>query len=77
ALEVFQRAIEKAGSLDHEKVRDAIAATNLQTAYGPIRFDAKGINIAKAMAVVQVQGGKPIVVWPAKAAEGPLRYPRN
>ena len=77
ALEVFQRAIEKAGSLDREKVRDAIAATNIQTAYGPVRFDARGVNIAKSMAVVQLQSGKPVVVWPAKAAEGKLRYPRT
>ena len=77
ALEVFQRAIEKAGSLDPEKVRDAIAQTNIMTAYGPVRFDPRGVNIGKAMAVVQLQGGKPLVVWPAKAAEAPLRYPRN
>jgi branched-chain amino acid transport system substrate-binding protein len=77
ALEVFQRAIQKTGSLDPEKVRDAIAQTNIMTAYGPVRFDARGVNIGKAMAVVQIQGGKPIVVWPASAAEGPLRYPRN
>jgi branched-chain amino acid transport system substrate-binding protein len=77
ALEVFQRAIERAGSLDPEKVRDAIAETNFQSAYGPIRFNAKGVNIGKAMAVVQIQGGKAVVVWPAKAVDAPLRYPRN
>jgi branched-chain amino acid transport system substrate-binding protein len=77
ALEVFQRAIQKAGSLDPEKVRDAIAQTNIMTAYGPVRFDPRGVNIAKAMAVVQIQGGRSVVVWPAQAADGPLRYPRN
>jgi branched-chain amino acid transport system substrate-binding protein len=77
ALEVFQRAIQKAGSLDPEKVRDAIAQTNIVTAYGPVKFDARGVNIGKAMAVVQLQRGKPVVVWPASAAEGRLHYPRN
>jgi branched-chain amino acid transport system substrate-binding protein len=77
ALEVFQRAIQKTGSLDPEKVRDAIAQTNIMTAYGPVRFDSRGVNIGKTMAVVQIQGGKSVVVWPAKAADGPLRYPRN
>jgi branched-chain amino acid transport system substrate-binding protein len=47
------------------------------TAYGPVKFDARGVNIGKAMAVIQIQGGKPVVVWPASAAEGRLRYPRN
>jgi branched-chain amino acid transport system substrate-binding protein len=77
ALQVFQRAIEKTGSLDPEKVRDAIAQTNIMTAYGPVKFDARGVNVGKAMAVVQIQGGKPVVVWPATAADGALRYPRN
>jgi branched-chain amino acid transport system substrate-binding protein len=77
ALQVFQRAIQKTGSLEPEKVRDAIAETNIMTAYGPVKFDARGVNIGKAMAVIQIQGGKPVVVWPASAAEGRLRYPRD
>ena len=77
ALEVFQRAIQKTGSLEPETVRDAIAQTNIMTAYGPVKFDARGVNIGKAMAVVQIQGGKPVVVWPASAADARLRYPRN
>jgi len=34
------------------------------TFYGPVRFNEKGQNIAKGMAVVQIQGGKPVVVYP-------------
>ena len=77
ALQVFHRAIEKAGSLDPQKVRDAIAQTNLMTAYGPVKFNEKGINVGKSMAVVQIQGGKPRVVWPVAGSEGPLVYPRR
>ena len=75
ALEVYQRALEKAGSLDPQKVRDALAQTNLMTAYGPIRFNEKGQNIAKGMAVVQIQGGKPVVVYPAGGAQAKFIYP--
>jgi branched-chain amino acid transport system substrate-binding protein len=75
ALEVYQRAIEKAGTLDPQKVRDAIAQTNLMTFYGPIRFNDKGQNIAKGMSVVQIQGGKPVVVYPAAGAQGTFIYP--
>ena len=74
ALQVFHRAIQKAGSFDPQKVRDAIAKTDIMTAYGPIRFDERGVNIAKDMAVVQIQDGKPVVVFPN--VERPLVYPR-
>jgi branched-chain amino acid transport system substrate-binding protein len=74
ALQVFHRAIQKAGSFDPQKVRDAIAQTDIQTAYGPVKFDERGVNIGKAMAVVQLQDGKPVVVYPS--AERPLVYPR-
>ena len=75
AMEVYQRALEKAGSLDPKKVRDAIAQTNIMTAYGPVRFNEKGQNIAKGMSVVQVQNGKPVVVFPLEGAQAKFVYP--
>jgi branched-chain amino acid transport system substrate-binding protein len=75
ALEVYQRALEKAGSLDPKKVRDAIAETNIMTMYGPIRFNEKGQNIAKGMLVVQVQNGKSVVVYPVEGAQAKFIYP--
>lgn len=73
ALEVYYRAFQKAGSLDPEKVRDAIAATDMVTAYGPIRFNDKGQNIAKSMSVVQIQNGVPVAVYPTDGAQGVLK----
>jgi len=75
ALEVYHLAIEKAGSLDPQKVRDAIAATDIKTAYGPIRFNEKGQNIAKGMGVIQIQNGRPKVVYPTEFKEADLVYP--
>jgi len=75
ALEVYQRALEKAGTLDPKAVRDAIAQTNIMTAYGPIRFNEKGQNIAKGMAVVQVQNGKSVVVYPVEGSQAKFVYP--
>lgn len=75
ALEVYQRALEKAGSLDPQKVRDEVAKTNIMTAYGPVRFNEKGQNIAKGMAVVQIQNGKPVLVYPLDGAQGKFIYP--
>jgi branched-chain amino acid transport system substrate-binding protein len=39
---IFKDAIERAGSLDPQKVRDAIAATDLNTIYGRVQFSGDG-----------------------------------
>ena len=76
AVLVYVDALERAGSLDTEKVRDALAATNLQTFYGWIDFDETGKNIAKPMVLRQVQKGEYVPVAPSKFAAGQVIYPR-
>jgi branched-chain amino acid transport system substrate-binding protein len=68
-------AIEAAGSTDPDKVRDALAALDTQSFFGRIKFDPSGQNIYKPMSVIQVQGGKPLTVWPAEAAESKIIWP--
>jgi branched-chain amino acid transport system substrate-binding protein len=75
AVLTFANAIERAGSLDREKVRDAIAKTDMMTFFGPIKFDALGKNIAKSMVLYQIQGGKYLVVAPSKWANSRVIYP--
>jgi len=72
---VFADAFERAGSLDPQKVRDAIASTDLMTFYGPIKFDKTGKNIAKSMVMYQVQNQKYKVVAPSKWANSKVIYP--
>jgi branched-chain amino acid transport system substrate-binding protein len=73
---VYADAIQRAGSFDTEKVRDAIAATKLQTFYGWVDFDDTGKNIAKPMVLRQVQQGKYVPVAPSKFAAGNVIFPR-
>ncbi|MBT5949443.1 MAG: amino acid ABC transporter substrate-binding protein, partial [Nitrospinaceae bacterium] len=73
---VVQRAIEAAGTLNKKKVRDAIANTNLQTFFGPVKFDKRGQNTASAIVLFQVQGGKRKTVGPPSVANGAFKYPR-
>lgn len=73
---VYADALERAGSFDTDKVRDAIAATEMETFYGPIKFDATGKNIAKPMVLLQVQNGQYKVVAPTKWATSKLIHPR-
>jgi branched-chain amino acid transport system substrate-binding protein len=74
---VFADAFERAGSLDPEKVRDAIASTDLMTMFAPIKFDSTGKNIAKQMVLYQVLSGTYKVVSPRKWAETKLVWPRK
>jgi branched-chain amino acid transport system substrate-binding protein len=75
AVLVFADAIGRANSLEREKVRDALAKTDLQTFYGPIRFDPSGKNVAKQMVLYQVQHGDYKVVAPEKWAEAKIDFP--
>ena len=52
---VFKDAFERANSFDRDKVRDALAATDMNTFYGPIKFSEAGNNIAKPMFYRQIQ----------------------
>jgi branched-chain amino acid transport system substrate-binding protein len=60
---VFKDAIERAGSLDPEKVKDAIAATKLDTIYGPVEFNDNG-QIKGTSVVLQILGGEIYQVFP-------------
>jgi branched-chain amino acid transport system substrate-binding protein len=72
---VFADAIERAGSIEPDAVRDALAQTDLMTFYGPIKFDETGKNTAKPMVLYQIQGGEYKVVAPTKWASAKLIHP--
>jgi len=71
----FQYALEKAGSLDPQKVRDALAALDVVTFYGLLKFDSRGINIWKPMAVNQIQKDVLKTVWPTGVQDAQPEYP--
>ncbi len=75
AVLVYADALERANSFDTEKVRKAIAATELETFYGNIKFDKTGKNIAKPMVLRQIQNGEYKVVAPTKWATSKLIGP--
>ncbi len=77
AVYVFKDAFERAASLDKEAVRDAIAATDLKTFYGGIKFSEAGNNIAKPMVLRQIQDGAYNVVAPSAFASHKTNWPRG
>ncbi len=76
AVIAYQKAIERAGTIEPTKVRDALAALDIMTFYGKVKFDARGVNIYKPMAVEQYQpDGNKYTVWPQEVAEKAPLYP--
>ena len=76
AVLVWADALKRAQSLDPQKVRDAIAATDIKTFYGGIKFAPEGNNIAKPMVLRQIQDGKYNVVAPSEWASHKVIHPR-
>ena len=73
-VQILAAAIEKAGTLDRDKIRDAIAATNMTTVIGPVTFNPDGTG--KVLdPMVQWQNGKLELVWPVDQASAKLAYP--
>jgi branched-chain amino acid transport system substrate-binding protein len=70
---LFQLAIERAGSLDRDKVRDELAKMDVVTFWGPVKFGANGQINSLEPPVFQIQGAKPIVLFPQAIKQGDLK----
>jgi len=57
ATQALLNAIEKAGSTDYEKVRQALRSHDVDTPLGKIRFDERGDAVGAADVVYQVKNG--------------------
>jgi branched-chain amino acid transport system substrate-binding protein len=73
--QVLVEAIRRAGSLDSEKVRDAILKMDLNTVFGAFKVDPDGFQIAHRGVIFQWQDGKKVIVWPEEIAPGTPRFP--
>ncbi len=73
-VQILADAITRAGTLDRDAIRDAIAATNMTTVVGPVTFNADGTG--KVLnPLIQWQNGKLELVWPKDQASAKLLYP--
>ncbi|HEX4239333.1 MAG TPA: ABC transporter substrate-binding protein [Xanthobacteraceae bacterium] len=73
-------AIDRAGSADAEKIRDALVKTDLKPeqlmmGYQGIKFDETGQNILAATYLIQLHSGRYELVWPEQAATSQLQWP--
>jgi branched-chain amino acid transport system substrate-binding protein len=74
---LFQMAIEHAGSLDRDKVRDELAKLDVVTFFGPVKFGPTGQINSLEPPVFQIQGAKPIVLFPQAIKQGELKLGVN
>jgi branched-chain amino acid transport system substrate-binding protein len=70
---VLQMAIEKAGSIDRDKVRETLAKGGFDTFFGPLTFNAVGQAVSYVPPVFQIHDGKPIVIYPEVIKGGDLK----
>ena len=83
AVYVLKDAIERAGSLNSDKVAAALKKTDMMGVYGRIRFDPKSNQIIPSLdpkkgavgTIFQWQKGKRVVVFPPKIATGKILLP--
>ncbi|MFZ5865241.1 MAG: ABC transporter substrate-binding protein [Thermodesulfobacteriota bacterium] len=83
AVYVLKDAIERAGSMDPDKVVDALKKTDMMGVYGRIKFDPKSNQIIPSLdpaegavgTIFQWQAGKRVVVFPPKIAVGKILLP--
>jgi branched-chain amino acid transport system substrate-binding protein len=83
AVYVLKDAIERAGSLDADKVVTALEKTDMMGVYGRLRFDPKSHQVIPSTdpkegavgSILQWQDGKRVVVYPKSIAAGEILLP--
>ena len=73
-VQILADATARAGVLDRDKIRDAIAATNMTTVIGPVRFRPDGTGEVKVF-FQQWLKGKQELIWPKEFATASFGYP--
>ena len=73
-VQILADAIERAGTLDRDAIRDAIADTDMTTVVGPVTFNEDGTgNVLTPL--IQWQNGAQELVWPLEHATADFAFP--
>jgi branched-chain amino acid transport system substrate-binding protein len=74
AGEILQLAIETADTIEPAKVRDALATMATETFFGRIKFGPTGQISSLDPPVFQLQGGKPVVIFPDYVRQAEFKF---
>lgn len=72
---VLQLALQAAGRLDGEAVRQALLTLSPRTFWGPIGWNEQGKNVRGTSVPIQIQNQRVVAVWPPEARVAMPIYP--
>jgi ABC-type branched-subunit amino acid transport system substrate-binding protein len=75
-FETLVAALEKAGTLDKDKLMAAIKSLDIETISGRLKFDGQTGQGTLNPFPTQIQDGKYVTIWPGEIASGKHAYPR-
>jgi branched-chain amino acid transport system substrate-binding protein len=75
AIKLSAAAIEKAGNLERNAIRDALAEMDMMTVMGQVKFGPNNARTNAIRPLIQWQSGSMELVWPANQRTKPLVYP--
>jgi branched-chain amino acid transport system substrate-binding protein len=70
---ILQMAIEKAGSLDRDKVRNVLANSEFKTFFAPVKFGPDGEANSYTPPIYQIQDRKVVVIYPDMIKQADLQ----
>jgi branched-chain amino acid transport system substrate-binding protein len=73
--QLLAEAARRAGSVESDKLREALLALRTKTVLGDFAVDERGFQVGQKAVTIQWQDGKQAVVWPNDLASGRLRFP--
>jgi branched-chain amino acid transport system substrate-binding protein len=68
AAKILEEAVRRAGTIDPEKLRETLAALELETPLGPYKVERSGAQAAARPLLVQILRGRREIVWPEPLA---------
>ena len=68
AAKVLEEAVRRAGSIDQEKLREALAALETETPLGPYKVDRSGAQTGARPLLLQILRGRRQIIWPEALA---------
>jgi len=73
--QILTQAVERAGTLEPEKINEVLHREEFTTVGGKYRYDERGVNTYPKPFLTQVQDGKLVIVWPQELTPHKLRFP--
>lgn len=73
--QLLVEAIRRAGSLESEKLREALLKLQTKTIMGTYKVGEDGFQLGMLSAMFQWQDGKKVIVWPDELVTGKARFP--